>query len=138
MRIGTHCSRYGVTPAKLGLVYGAADTRRLVQAVGLSKAKDILFTGRLLEAEEAHRIGLIDHLVAPDALEGMAARYAEQIGRASQYSVRGQKQILALLRGGADDAHESRTLFGNSFVGEDFKEGFAAFMEKRPANFPVR
>jgi enoyl-CoA hydratase/carnithine racemase len=138
MRIGTFGSRYGVTPAKLGLVYGAADTRRLVQAVGLSKAKDILFTGRLLEAEEAHQIGLIDLLVAPDALDEVAARYSEQIGRASQYSVRGQKQILALLRGGADDAPESRTLFGASFEGADFKEGFAAFMEKRPANFPVR
>jgi enoyl-CoA hydratase/carnithine racemase len=138
MRFGAHGSRYGITPAKLGLVYGAADTRRLVQAVGLSKAKDILFTGRLLEAEEAHQIGLIDRLVAPEELDDIAALYSEQIGRASQYSVRGQKQILALLRGGADAAPQSRALFGASFEGADFKEGFAAFIEKRPANFPVR
>jgi enoyl-CoA hydratase/carnithine racemase len=138
MRIGMVGSRYGVTPAKLGLVYGAADTRRLVQAVGLSKAKDILFTGRLLEAEEAHHIGLIDLLVAQGDLDAAAGGYAAKIAAASQFSIRGQKQILAMLRGGADDAPESRALFGQSFVGADFQEGFAAFKQKRPANFPVR
>jgi enoyl-CoA hydratase/carnithine racemase len=138
MRIGMAGSRYGVTPAKLGLVYGAADTRRLVQAVGLSKAKDILFTGRLLEAEEARDIGLIDILVADGDLDAIAGGYAAKISAASQFSIRGQKQIMALLRGGADDAPESRALFGASFVGEDFQEGFSAFKEKRPANFPVR
>jgi enoyl-CoA hydratase/carnithine racemase len=138
LRIGTLGSRYGVTPAKLGLVYGAGDTRRLVQAVGLSKAKDILFTGRLLAAEEALQIGLIDNLEAPEQLESVASDYATKIAAASQFSIRGQKQILAMLRTGADDAPESRALFGASFEGEDFKEGFAAFMDKRPANFPVR
>jgi enoyl-CoA hydratase/carnithine racemase len=138
LRFAAHGARFGVTPAKLGLVYGAADTRRLVQAVGLSRAKDILFTGRLLDAQEALNIGLIDQLVAPDALEGLAHDYAQKIAAASQFSVRGQKRILALLRGGADDAPESRDLFGASFVGPDFQEGFAAFMEKRPADFPVR
>ena len=138
LRIGTTGSRYGVTPAKLGLVYGAGDTRRLVQAVGLSKAKDILFTGRLLEADEALASGLIDHLVSPDQLDLVAEDYARKISVASVYSIRAQKQIFALLRGGQDDAEESRALFGQSFEGADFKEGFAAFMEKRPAQFPVR
>jgi enoyl-CoA hydratase/carnithine racemase len=138
IRIGTSTSRYGITPAKLGLVYGAGDARRLVQAVGLSKAKDILFTGRLIDASEAHGIGLIDHLVAPGDLEGIANNYAEKIGAASSFSIRGQKKILAMLRAGADDAPESRALFAESFEGPDFKEGFAAFMEKRPAKFPVR
>jgi enoyl-CoA hydratase/carnithine racemase len=138
IRIGAMGSRYGVTPAKLGLVYGAADTRRLVQAVGLSKAKDILFTGRLLGAAEAAQIGLIDRLVEPNDLDIVAADYANKIGAASQFSVRNQKTILAMLRGGADDAPQSQALFGASFEGDDFKEGFAAFMEKRPAKFPVR
>lgn len=138
IRIGAIGSRFGVTPAKLGLVYGAADTRRLVQAVGLSMAKDILFTGRLLDAEEAHAVGLIDHLVDPEDLDAAASDYASKIASASQFSIRSQKKILAMLRGGADEAPLSRTLFGESFEGADFKEGFAAFMEKRPANFPVR
>jgi enoyl-CoA hydratase/carnithine racemase len=138
IRIGAVGSRYGVTPAKLGLVYGAADTRRLVQAVGLSMAKDILFTGRLLDAQEAHSVGLIDHLVDGEDLDAAATDYAEKIAAASQFSIRNQKSILAMLRSGADDAVESRALFGASFEGADFKEGFAAFMGKRPAKFPVR
>ena len=138
IRIGAMGSRYGVTPAKLGLVYGAADTRRLVQAVGLSMAKDILFTGRLLDADEASAVGLIDQLVDADDLESAAIDYADKIAAASQFSIRNQKAILKLLRGGDDDAPQSRALFGSSFEGADFKEGFAAFMEKRPAKFPVR
>jgi len=138
LRIGVEGSRYGVTPAKLGLVYGAGDTRRLIQAVGISMAKDILFTGRLLDSAEALACGLIDRLVTSDQLETVAADYAAKIGAASVYSIRAQKQILAMLRGGCDDAEASRALFGASFTGEDFKEGFAAFMEKRPAQFPVR
>lgn len=138
MRFGVVGSRYGVTPAKLGLVYGAADTRRLVQAIGLSKAKDILFTGRLLEGEEALAIGLIDRLILPENIDDVAADYAHLIVRASRYSIRAQKAIFDLLRGGADDAPESRALFGASFEGADFKEGLEAFMQKRPAKFPVR
>lgn len=138
LRIGTEDSRYGVTPAKLGLVYGAGDTRRLIQAVGLSKAKDILFTGRLLDSAEALSCGLIDRRVRREELEAVAADYAAKISAASVYSIRAQKQILAMLRGGCDDAEASRALFGASFTGDDFKEGFAAFMAKRPAQFPVR
>jgi enoyl-CoA hydratase/carnithine racemase len=138
MRFGAIGSRYGVTPAKLGLVYGVGDTRRLVQAVGLSKAKDILFTGRLLEAEEALSVGLIDQLVTTAQLSTIAQDYAGRISAASQFSIRSQKEVLAMLRGGADDAAQSRALFAQSFEGADFKEGFCAFMEKRPANFPVR
>ena len=138
MRIGVVGSRYGVTPAKLGLVYGAGDTRRLIQAVGLSKAKDILFTGRLLDSAEAMSCGLIDRLVTAVELDEVASDYAAKISAASVYSIRAQKQILAMLRGGCDDAEASRALFGASFTGADFKEGFAAFMEKRPAQFTVR
>jgi enoyl-CoA hydratase/carnithine racemase len=110
----------------------------LVQAIGLSKAKDILFTGRLLEGEEALAIGLIDRLILPENIDDVAADYAHLIVRASRYSIRAQKAIFDLLRGGADDAPESRALFGASFEGADFKEGLEAFMQKRPAKFPVR
>jgi enoyl-CoA hydratase/carnithine racemase len=136
LRIAATGSRFGVTPARLGLVYGAADARRLVAAVGMSVAKDILFTGRLLEADEAARVGLVDRLVAPDLLEAEAATLAGQIAAASPWSVQGQKQILKLLRGGDDAAPLSRRLFGEAFMGEHFKEGFAAFTGKRPPVFP--
>lgn len=135
MRIAATGARFGVTPAKLGLVYGAADARRLVQAVGLSAAKDILFTGRLLGAEEALRIGLIDRLVRADALEDEARALAAQITTNSPWSQRAQKSVLALLRGGADGDERSRALFGEAFTGPDFAEGFAAFTGKRAPRF---
>jgi enoyl-CoA hydratase/carnithine racemase len=135
IRIAAHGARLGITPAKLGLVYGAADARRLVQAVGLSRAKDILFTGRLLGADEALAVGLVDRSVPPEALEAEAAALAAQITANSGWSHRAQKEVLALLRGGADGAQRSRELFGQSFGGADFAEGFAAFTQKRPPRF---
>jgi enoyl-CoA hydratase/carnithine racemase len=97
-----------------------------------------LFTGRLLDSAEALSCGLIDRLVTAVELDEVASDYAAKISAASVYSIRAQKQILAMLRGGCDDAEASRALFGASFTGADFKEGFAAFMEKRPAQFTVR
>jgi enoyl-CoA hydratase/carnithine racemase len=135
MRIAATGARFGITPAKLGLVYGAGDVRRLVQAVGLSVAKDMLFTGRLLEATEAARVGLTDRLVEPQELDAAVAALVSQIVAASGWSVSAQKEIFALLRGGADHAPRSAELFGQSFTGPAFAEGYAAFMEKRKPRF---
>lgn len=135
LRVAADGSRFGITPAKLGLVYGAGDCRRLVQAVGLSVAKDMLFTGRLLAADEAFRVGLVDRLVPSGGLNEAIAGLAGQIAAASGWSVTSQKEILALLRTGVEPEPRSRDLFGQSFSGPDFREGYAAFMDKRPPQF---
>ena len=77
-----------VTPAKLGLVYGHAETRRLVELVGPSRAKDLLFTGRRIETEEALAIGLIDRRVET-ALQETVMGYARGLAELSQASIRG-------------------------------------------------
>lgn len=133
-RIATHRARFAITPAKLGLVYGVSDTRRLVQAVGVAHAKDILFTGRVLSAAEAHRIGLAQRL--DDDLRAAGEAYAEALRQSSNHTARSAKQILRMLDSGArDDTDESRALFANAFAGDDFKEGASAFLQKRPPRF---
>lgn len=134
-RFAAEGARFGITPAKLGLVYGAADSRRLVEAVGLSAARDLLFTGRLVDAGRALAIGLVDEVVAPEELEGFGLEQAARLAAASSWSISAQKEVLGLLRAGADGHPRSRALFGQSFTGRDFQEGYAAFTQKRPPRF---
>ncbi|MDX2234934.1 MAG: enoyl-CoA hydratase-related protein [Hyphomonadaceae bacterium] len=134
IRVAARDARFAITPAKLGLAYGVADTRRLVSVVGPSRAKDMLFTGRIMNAQEAMRIGLVDR-VADSAAEETAA-LTQQLLDASGYTARAVKIVFSLLRRGErEDGEASAALFSAAFSGTDFKEGFAAFMAKRPPEF---
>ncbi len=130
IRIATPRARFGITPAKLGLVYSLHDTKLLVDLVGPGQAKRILFTGAILSAEEALRIGLIDLIAdSPDAvLEAIAAN--------SGSSARGVKAIVRrILDGQAADDAASLKMFADAFEGNDFREGVGAFLEKRTPEF---
>lgn len=134
IRIASPRSRLGITPARLGLVYSLHDTKLLVDLVGPSQAKRILFTAQLLSAEEAARIGLVD-MMADDVL-AEAAALAHQMASCSQHSIGNSKTIIrAILDGQSDDDAHSSALFADAFVGPDYPEGVAAFLEKRPAKF---
>jgi enoyl-CoA hydratase/carnithine racemase len=137
LRIAAADARLGITPGKLGLVYGVGDTRRLVQAVGLSQAKKLLFTGALIDAPEALRIGLVDQIAGPKNLEAEITGLLDQLQAASAHTARAVKDILALCAAGQrEDDEASRAVFGDAFSGPDFQEGFRAFLEKRPPRFP--
>lgn len=139
LRVAGSSARFGVTPGKLGLVYPAGDTRRLLSAIGPGATKDILFTGRIFPAEEAKTIGLIDRLVEPDTALEAARSWAGEIAEISQWSVRAIKTMIRGLQNGwADDAPEAQSLFVNGFTNEDFLEGSRAFLQKRPAKFTYR
>jgi len=139
LRFAAHGSKFGITPGKLGLVYTLNDTKRLIDAVGVSAAKDILFTGRLLGADEALCLGLVDRLVAPQALRGEAAALRDQIAATSAVSARITKQIVARIQAGqAEDDAETRKLFLDAFQGADFQEGYRAFLAKRKPDFKGR
>ena len=136
LRFATTGASFAITPAKLGLVYGIDDTRRLAAAVGPSRAKDILFTGRALPATEALQMGLVNAIHAPQDLDAAVEHLAQSLGAVSAHSARATKRILAKLADGClHDDDESRSMFADAFSGADFREGFAAFIERRPPKF---
>ena len=134
MRVAGPKARFGITPAKLGLVYPLHDTKLLVDAVGPSQAKRILFTGQILSAEESLRIGLITILAEEPYDEAMAL--AETMASLSLHSQRMSKTIIKrILDGQVDDDGVSKTLFDSAFESDEFKEGVSAFLEKRKPEF---
>mgnify|MGYP006266210375 CR=1 FL=1 len=139
LRVAAEGARFGVTPARLGLVYPLADTRRLVETVGGAAARDILLTGRIFPAEEAFRLRLVDRLVERGGAVSAARSLGRDIGALSQFAVRGMKQsILKVEAGQRDEDGASRAEFVDGALGEDFREGYRAFLEKRPPRFPWR
>jgi enoyl-CoA hydratase/carnithine racemase len=139
LRIAAADARFAVTPAKLGLIYSQADTTRLVRAVGAARAKDLLFTARVIAAEEAARIGLVEQLHAPDALEEAVAAWLVPLASGSRSALRAIKAMVAAIEAGApDNAPHLAAAFQDAFADEDFAEGYRAFLEKRPPRFTSR
>jgi enoyl-CoA hydratase/carnithine racemase len=139
IRLTAADAKFGITPAKLGLMYNLADTKRLVDAVGPGKAKDILFTGRLLDADEALAFGLVDIVIPTADLETAVAAKAAQICANSQWSIRASKRVIRqILDGAPDDTEETQRWFVDAVLAEDFLEGRAAFMGKRSPDFKYR
>ncbi len=135
-RIASTESKFGITPAKLGLLYSKRDTRRLLAQVGPSNAKDILFTGRILKADEAQSMGLLNKLVEPSKIDTEVSALVEKLAVNSQYSIRGCKDVIADLEGYKHLSGEYfQDLFDSAFTKEDCVEGVAAFKEKRAPKF---
>lgn len=134
IRVAGPRARFGITPAKLGLVYSLHDTKLLVDLVGPGQAKRMLFSGQLLDGAEAHRIGLVE--VLSDNASDEATQLAEVIASNSPQAVRAIKNVIRkILDGQPDDDASTQQMFAAAFGSEDFAEGVAAFLAKRKAQF---
>lgn len=122
-----------IPPAKLGILYGAVETRRLVEAVGPARARDLLFSARRVPTEEALAIGLVDRRVSSGEVRAAAEVYAREIAALSGISIRGAKKAVEAVL--ARDAAGLRALVESAATGADFREGRAAFAEKRKPRF---
>ena len=130
LRVASAGARFGITPAKLGLVYPLHDVKLLIDLVGPGQAKRMLFTGTMIDAAEALRIGLIE------MISENPAELADAILAASPYSVHELKKFVrAVLNGQAEDDAHSLGVFAVAFSHADFREGTAAFAEKRKPRF---
>jgi enoyl-CoA hydratase len=137
IRFATEESVFGIPAAKLGLGYGYGGVKMLMDLVGPSNAKDILFSARFLTAEEALRIGLINRIVPQNKLETAVREYAGLIAGNAPLTIRAAKASAreALKNPEKRDMEKITELVNACFDSEDYAEGRRAFMEKRKPAF---
>jgi enoyl-CoA hydratase/carnithine racemase len=136
LRLATSDAFFAIPPAKLGLAYSLADTKRLYDLVGPSRAKEILFTGRRVNAEEALALGMINEIAPSDALEDRALSLAREIAGNAGNSVRAAKAVVNMISDGVHaETPESKRFYDESFSSPEFLEGAQAFLEKRTPRF---
>lgn len=130
-------AKFGQPEIKLGVIPGAGGTQRLPRAVGKSKAMDLALTGRMMDAVEAERAGLVSRIVPLDKLMDEALGAALTIAGFSQVAVMAAKESVNRSFEGtlADGIMFERRMFHALFATADQKEGMAAFVEKRAPNF---
>ncbi|HEX4798639.1 MAG TPA: enoyl-CoA hydratase [Burkholderiales bacterium] len=135
--IAADSARFGQPEIKLGIIPGAGGTQRLPRAVGKAKAMDLVLTGRMMDAAEAERAGLVSRVVPADRLLEEALAAAAQIAEFSLPSVMMAKESVnrAFESPLAEGMLFERRLFHALFSTEDQKEGMAAFVEKRKPKF---
>jgi enoyl-CoA hydratase/carnithine racemase len=136
LRVCETGSRFGVTPAKLGIIYALGSTARLVEVVGPAWARWILLTGDLIDAGTALRIGLVHEMLAPEAVEERAYALARTVASRAQVSLVGGKAMVARsVAGHLDEDDDVLALYQQSWTSAEYAEGVAAFLAKRAPDF---
>ena len=140
IRIASEKAKLGQPEVNLGLLPGAGGSQRLPRLVGLGAAYKMLFSGEMIRADEALRIGLVDEIVPPDALMDRVQELAATIASKSPVALQLIKEaVRASVRMPLDEGLRlETTLFGLAFSSEDKVEGVQAFLEKRAAKFTGR
>jgi enoyl-CoA hydratase len=130
-------ARFGQPEIKLGVIPGIGGTQRFTRAVGKAKAMDIMLTGRMMDAAEAERSGLVARIVPAASLMEEAMKVAETIASMSLPSVLAAKEAVnaAFETSLAEGVRFERSIFHSLFATADQKEGMAAFIAKRPPKF---
>jgi len=130
-------AKFGQPEIKLGVIPGIGGTQRLTRAIGKAKAVDLILTGRMMDAAEAERSGLVARVVPAASLMEEAMKVAETIAAMSQPSLLAAKEAVnrSFETSLAEGVRFERRVFHALFATKDRKEGMAAFIEKRPPRF---
>ncbi len=141
LRVARDGVQLGMPPAKLGVVYAASGLRRFVALLGPSRAREMFFTGRPVEAGRALQMGFVNRVVPMDQAEAETLALASEIAQNAPLAVQGMKRILRLLEAThergltPEEREEVAELRRRAFDSADLREGREAFRDKRPPRF---
>ena|SRR3990167_3117153 len=135
--VASENARFGQPEVKLGLIPGFGGTQRLMREIGMRKAKELIFSGRMIDAKEALRIGLVNRVVSPESFQSTVNEIAKEISSQGPFAVSIAKKTM---NDGLNTDLESALLierqsFALCFDTHDQKEGCSAFIEKRRSTF---
>jgi enoyl-CoA hydratase len=136
VRFASKNAKLGLPEVSLGVIPGYGGTQRLSQLVGKGKAMEMILSAGMIDADEAHRIGLVNHVVDQDILLSSCKEMAKQMMRNSPNAQSAAiRAINAGYKSGLNGFETEINEFGNCFGTEEFIEGTQAFLEKRKPNF---
>lgn len=137
LRISSDRSKLGQPEINIGIIPGAGGTQRLTRLIGEGRAMELILTGRMIDAKEAHQYGIVNFVFSPEDLEEKTMEIANTIASKSSYAVeRAKKSVKAVAEMSLEKGLKyEQDLFVECFKSEDGKEGIAAFIDKRKANF---
>jgi enoyl-CoA hydratase/carnithine racemase len=127
---------FGVTPAKVGIVYTPSSTKALIDLVGPAMTKYLLFSGELIDAATALRVGLVDQLVPAEELETEVHRFADVLASRSALTQRATKEVIAALSTGGDGESIVARWYRETIARGELAEGVSAFADRRSPAFP--
>lgn len=137
IRVAAADARFGVPIARLGVSIGAVEARTLLRVLMPARLKDLLLTGRMIDADEAYRIGLIDRVVSPEDLISVTRELALTVANGAPLAARANKLTVNAVADGSLEraAGRIRELTEAIYEGADLQEGIRSFTEKRRAEF---
>ena len=137
IRVASEKAKFGQPEVTLGITPGFSGSQRLPRRVGVAKAKELIFSGKMIKADEAERIGLVNAVFAPEELMNGALEMARSFTKNAPIAVKSSKACIDRgMQMDSDDAIAlENELCGMCYATADQKEGMAAFLEKRPAKF---